>query len=136
MRRGRDYLAQDDRPVEINMSPLVDMVFLLLIFFIVTTVFTQETGIDVRKPRAATGRALARDSLMVAIAADGSLAHAGRTVTLGEVRGLVGRQLREKPETAVVLVTDERSSSGRLVEVLDECKRAGATNVSIATRAP
>jgi biopolymer transport protein ExbD len=136
MRRGRDYLSDDDRGAEINMSPLVDMVFLLLIFFIVTTVFTRETGLEVRKPRAASATALPGESLLIALGADGALVHAGRALSLGEVRGLVARQVRGRPELPVVLVADERGHTGRLVEVLDECKRAGARNVSIATRAP
>ncbi len=64
--------------VEVNMSPLIDCVFLLLIFFIVTTVFVEETGVDVNKPQAASARDLEKNSLMFALTADGSIVYGGR----------------------------------------------------------
>lgn len=117
--------------VEINMAPLIDCVFLLLIFFIVTTVFVEETGVEIRKPRAATAETLDRHSLMLALTAEGDVVHGGRTLSLPGVRGLVAQQLRER-EVPVVILADVDARSGRLVELIDECKLGGATQVSVA----
>jgi biopolymer transport protein ExbD len=119
--------------VEVNMSPLIDCVFLLLIFFIVTTVFVEETGVDVNKPQAASARDLEKNSLMFALTADGSIVYGGRKIGLNSVRGIVVRQTREKA-LPVILMVDTETRTGSLVELIDECKMGGATQVSIAAR--
>ena len=119
------------RGVEINMSPLIDIAFLLLIFFVVTTVFVDETGVDVQKPRAASAEQLAKRSILIALTEDGQIVYGGRQVSLNAVRGLVARELREQ-EAPVILMGDEHAQMGRLVDLIDECKLAGAKQVSIA----
>lgn len=121
------------RGVTINMSPLIDCVFLLLIFFIVTTVFVEETGVEIQKPRAASAEDVAKHSVMIALTPDGRIVYGGRQITLNSVRGLVAQRLREK-QTPVIIIADEESRSGRLVDLIDECKLAGAKQVSIAAR--
>jgi biopolymer transport protein ExbD len=123
--------AQSQRGVQINMSPLIDCVFLLLIFFVVTTVFVEETGVDVQKPKAASTRDLNKNSILIALTADGRIVYGGRQVSLNSVRGLVAQQLRDK-DVPVILMADETSRTGRLVELIGECKLAGAKQVSIA----
>jgi biopolymer transport protein ExbD len=119
--------------VEINMAPLIDCVFLLLIFFIVTTVFVEETGVEVQKPHAASAQDLEKNSILIALTPDGRIVYGGRQVDLNSVRGIVARQLREK-DMPVILIADENSRSGRLVDLVDECKLAGAKRVSVAAR--
>ena len=116
---------------EINISPLVDMVFLLLIFFIVTTVFIEETGVEVQKPKAASAQNLEKKSILLALTADGRIVYGGREVRLSGLRGLISRLLRDQ-EMPVIILADEQSRSGVLVDVIDECKLAGAKQVSIA----
>jgi len=116
---------------EINISPLVDMVFLLLIFFIVTTVFIEETGVEVQKPKAASAQNLEKKSILLALTAEGRVVYGGREVRLSGLRGLVSRLLREQ-EMPVIILADEASRTGALVDVIDECKLAGAKQVSIA----
>ena len=116
---------------EINISPLVDMVFLLLIFFIVTTVFIEETGVDVRKPKATSAQNLEKKSILLALTSEGRIVYGGREVRLSGLRGLVSRLLREQ-EMPVIILADEASRTGILVDVIDECKLAGAKLVSIA----
>ena len=116
---------------EINISPLVDMVFLLLIFFIVTTVFIEETGIEVQKPMAASAQSLEKKSILLALTTDGRVVYGGKEVRINELRGLISRLLREQ-EMPVIILADENSQSGVLVDVIDECKLAGAKQVSIA----
>ena len=131
MRRLNHAQGQTDRGIDINMSPTIDMVFLLLIFFIVTTVFVEETGVDIQKPKAASAKDLDKHSILIALTNDGKIVYGGRQVSLNSVRGLVAQHLREK-EVPVILIADESSRSGRLVELIDECKLAGAKQVSIA----
>jgi biopolymer transport protein ExbD len=128
-RVGLSDLAE--RGVEINMSPLIDCVFLLLIFFIVTTVFVEETGVEVRKPQAASAQDMDKHSIMIALTADGQIVYGERQIGLGSVRGLVSRQLHEQ-EVPVIILADSDARTSPLVDLIDECKLAGAKNVSIA----
>ena len=130
MRRLSAGVAEG-KGVEINMSPLIDCVFLLLIFFVVTTVFVEETGVDVQKPRAASARDLARQSIQIALTREGRIVYGGKDVDLASVRGIVARQLREA-EVSVILIADRDSRNGDLVDLIDECRLAGATQVSVA----
>jgi len=122
---------QIEKGVEVNMSPLIDCVFLLLIFFIVTTVFVEETGVEVDKPQAASAADLEKQSVMIAITAEGKLRYGGREIPLNSLRGLVKRQLTD-PKTPVILLADGSVPTRLLVEVMDECKLAGAEKVSVA----
>ena len=131
MNRHSYYDQSTDKSPEINIAPLVDMVFLLLIFFIVTTVFIEETGVEVQKPVAASAQSLEKKSILLVLTPDGRVVYGGREVRLNELRGLVSRMLREQ-EMPVIILADENSRSGVLVDVIDECKLAGAKQVSIA----
>ena len=124
---------QAERGVEVNMSPLIDCVFLLLIFFIVTTVFVEETGVEVQKPRAASAQDMDKHSIMIALTPDGKIVYGGRQIDLNSVRGLVAQQLRQK-EAPVIIIADSSARTGPLVDLIDECKLAGAKQVSIAAQ--
>jgi len=117
--------------IEINMSPLIDCVFLLLIFFIVTTVFVEETGVDIEKPQASSARALSDQSVLIALTPEGRIVYGGRDVGLNSVRGIIAQQLRGQ-DTPVIIMADRNSLTGQLVALMDECKRGGATRVSVA----
>jgi len=119
------------RSAEVNMSPLVDMVFLLLIFFMVTTVFVEETGVEVQKPSAASAEQLEKNSILIAVTREGKVVYGGRDIGVNGVRGLVSRFLQTR-EAPVILLTDEMAHAGVVVDVIDECKLAGARQVSIA----
>ncbi|MFU8779492.1 MAG: ExbD/TolR family protein [Kiritimatiellia bacterium] len=119
------------RGVEINMSPLIDCVFLLLIFFIVTTVFVEEVGVDIQKPQATSAVDLDRNSIQIAVTADGRVLYGGRDIGVGGVRGVVARQLRER-EVPVIILADADARTAPVVDVIDECRLAGARQVSIA----
>ena len=119
--------------VDINLSPLIDMVFLLLIFFMVTTVFVKESGLNVEKPVAASAEQLENKSIVISINSNGDITHGGESISINDVRGLVQRLLEEQ-KLPVILKADKVSQTGKVVEVIDECKLAGAENISIATR--
>lgn len=123
----------ESQEARVDISPLIDVVFLLLIFFMVTAVFVKETGVDIDKPAAVSAHDLERNSILLAITANDEVFFDQRPVPLDQLRGLIDRLLRER-HRPVVLLADERSRSGILVRVIDECKLGGAEQISVATR--
>ncbi|HEX16168.1 MAG TPA: biopolymer transporter ExbD [Deltaproteobacteria bacterium] len=132
VRRRRLRLGEG---VEINMAPLIDMVFILLIFFLVTTSFVKEAGVEVERPTAATARPK-RGNVMVGVTAEGRIFIERREVDIRSIRPLMERYLAENPEVAVVVVADRRTPTGLLIQVLDQCRLAGVKDVSIAAMKP
>jgi biopolymer transport protein ExbD len=130
----RNSLRGSNTNVEINMGPLVDMVFLLLIFFVVTTSFVKETGIDVQRSTAATAEVKERGNILLGVNADGEIYFEGKRIDVRSVRALIERALAEDPEAGVVVVADKASNTGVVVEAMDQCRLAGARSVSLAAR--
>ena len=122
--------------VELNIAPLIDMVFILLIFFLVTTSFVKETGIDVHRPTASTAVSQAKATILIGINADNRIFIDHREVDVRAVRANVERALAENPEGAVVVVADHVSNTGTAIQVMDGCRMAGAANVSLAAQLP
>jgi len=120
--------------VDVNMSPLIDMVFLLLIFFVVTTSFVKESGIEVSRSTASTAEVKEQASVMIGVSDEGEVYMEGKKVDVRSVRGLVERALAEDPEAGVVVVADKGSETGDVVKVMDQCRLAGASSVSLAAR--
>jgi biopolymer transport protein ExbD len=134
MSRFRSYSQfEDDEGEGINISPLIDMVFILLIFFIVTTTFVEETGIDVERPQAASAVNLQKNSILIAVTANGEVVYGGREIGVAGVQPLVKRMI-QKEDLPVIVQSDQTVQAGLLVRVIDEAKIAGATKVSVATR--
>ncbi|MCB9896914.1 MAG: biopolymer transporter ExbD [Planctomycetes bacterium] len=133
MGKFRDSAANDEVETSIDISPLMDCVFILLIFFIVTTTFVEETGVEVDKPQAASAARLEKTSILIAITDKGAVVYGGRDVGVGGVQAIVKR-LIAKEDLPVIIQADASSQSGLLVRVIDEAKLAGATKVSVATR--
>jgi biopolymer transport protein ExbD len=128
----RQSIRESQKTAEINMSPLIDLVFLLLIFFVVTTSFVKETGIDVQRPRASTATLKEVGNILVGIAADGRVFLDSKQIDVRSVRAHIERCLAENPEAAVVIVADKQSITDMVIRVMDQCRLAGARNVSIA----
>jgi biopolymer transport protein ExbD len=120
------------KEAEINISPLIDLVFLLLIFFMVTTSFVRETGIDVRRPSASTATLTENGNILVAVSDKGTVHFDGRKIDLRSLRSHITRALAENPEGSVVIVADKVSYTGIVIRVMDQCRLAGAKRVSIA----
>jgi biopolymer transport protein ExbD len=133
MINARKSIRGNDQ-VSIDMAPLIDMTFLLLIFFMVTTSFVKETGIDVMRSTAATAEVKDRGNVMIGVNAEGDVYMEGKKVDLRSVRSLVERALAEDPESGVVVVADKDSNTGDVVRVMDQCRLAGAKNVSLAAK--
>lgn len=120
---------------QIDLSPLLDVVFILLIFFIVTTVFVKETGVEVSKPEAMSAAKLEKQSIFIAITDDGSVVYGGQNIGVVGVKGTV-TQLLAKQKLPVVLQVDQNVPTKTLVAVMDQAKLAGASNISLATVQP
>jgi biopolymer transport protein ExbD len=126
-----------NRPaVELNIAPLIDMVFILLIFFLVNTSFVKETGIDVNRPTASTAEMKNTATILIAIDPDNRVFMDHREIDRRAVRANVERALAENPEGAVVVVADRGSNTGVAIQVMDGCRMAGAENVALAASLP
>lgn len=128
----RRTLAEPDEPIELNLIPLIDIIMFLLIFFISTTSFIEEPGVQVDKPQAASARQLEKNSIIFAVTSDGKVAYGGKEIGLGGVRPTVKR-LCAKEALPVVIQSDENARSGLVIRVIDEAKLGGAKDVSLAT---
>ena len=133
MRRFRHFTGNDSASSEINISPLIDVVFILLIFVIVTTVFIEETGVDVNKPRAASAENLEKQSILLAVTANGQVYQGGRSIGVDGVRGVVAAMLESDAATPVIIQGDASANHGTIVKVIDAAKLAGAKSVNLAT---
>lgn len=135
MGRFRDVSGGDDGDLAIDISPLIDCVFILLIFFIVTTVFVEETGIEIDKPEAAAGLPLEKTSILIAVSAKGQVVYGGKEIGVSGVRSEVKRLVRGDVEDLPVIIQADRAAKADvLVRVIDEAKLGGAKKISISTK--
>jgi biopolymer transport protein ExbD len=130
--RFRRNLAEAEEPIELNLIPLIDIIMFLLIFFISTTSFIEEPGVQVDKPQAASARQMEKNSIIFAVTPEGRVAYGGKEIGLGGVRPTVKR-LCAKEALPVVIQADENARSGMVIRVIDEAKLGGARDVSLAT---
>jgi len=129
MRRAR---AREQEESEVNLTPMLDVVFIMLIFFIVTASFVKEAGIDVSRPPAATAERKERGNILVAITENDQIWMDRRQVDPRALRANIERLHAENPQGSVVIQADKNSKNGLLVEVMDAARLAGVTNVSLA----
>lgn len=132
MGRFRQSHSEESSEAGIDISPLIDCVFILLIFFIVTTVFVEESGIEVDKPQAGSSLQLEKTSILIALSSKGEVVYGGRDIGIGGIQPLIRRML-QKEEIPVIIQADAAAPSGLLVRIIDEAKLAGAVKVSLAT---
>ncbi len=132
MGRFSQFSPDDGGEGGIDMSPMIDCVFILLIFFIVTTTFVEETGVEVDKPQAASSVRLEKTSVLIAITAKGEVVYGGRTIGTSGVQSVVRRML-QKEKVPVIVQADTTVPAGLLMRVSDEAKLGGAETVSVAT---
>ena len=128
----RKSVTKEEEP-EINMTPMLDIVFIMLIFFIVTAVFVKEAGIDVNKPEVQTAQDIKRVSALIAVSADNEIWINKTEVELRDVRAVVERLRKENPQGQFVVQSDAKSESGVVVDVLDQLNEAGIRGVAIST---
>ncbi|HKK03391.1 MAG TPA: biopolymer transporter ExbD [Gammaproteobacteria bacterium] len=124
--------ATKEEETEINITPMLDIVFIMLIFFIVTTSFIRETGIDPQRPEALTASQQELGNILIAISATGQIWMDKRQVELESVRQLVEQARNESPESSVVIIADESSETGILIDLMDQVRLGGVGKISVA----
>ena len=131
MRRKNRRQIEDSN---LDLTPMMDIVFIMLIFFIVTTSFVKETGVDINRPNAETAERDEKGNILVAITATNEIWIDKRRVDLKAVRANIERLKIEYPEGSVIIQADKESRSGLLVEAMDQIRLAGVQNISIAAK--
>jgi len=129
----RNFLGLEQEPEEANVdiTPMLDVVFIMLIFFIVTATFIKESGIDVDKPEAATAVVQENASILVTINANDKIFIDRRQIDIRSVRSIIERLHAENPEASVVIQADEDSKNDTLVQVMDASRRAGVYDIAL-----
>ena len=129
MRRAR---KREQEESEVNLTPMLDVVFIMLIFFIVTASFVKEAGIDVSRPPAATAERKERGNILIAITENDQIWMDRRQVDPRALRANIERLHAENPQGSVVIQADKNSKNGLLVMVMDAARLAGVSNVALA----
>ncbi len=123
---------QAPEEAELDMTPMLDIVFIMLIFFIVTTSFIKESGVTVSTPQAQTAAQQENANIFIAITADGEVWIDRRPVDPRAVRTVVARLHADNPEGSVIIQSDEEAATRTLVEVMDQVRLAGIESIAIA----
>jgi len=135
MRKHLDDIHVDEDENEINLTPMLDVVFIMLIFFIVTASFIKEAGIDVNRPDAPVTESKPEDAnILIMISANDEIFIDRRLIDPRAVRANIERLHAENPKGSVVIQADNKSTNKVLVEVMDSSRSAGVYNISIADR--
>jgi len=133
MAARHSVLEEREEATEINLAPMIDVVFILLIFFIVTTVFVETPGVALVKPDATLDEDLEKNSILVAVTADNQVVYGGKVLGVAGVGARV-RALLNREELPVIIQADARADHGVFSDVWSEMKSAGARKISVSTR--
>ncbi|ADD67746.1 Biopolymer transport protein ExbD/TolR [Denitrovibrio acetiphilus DSM 12809] len=117
---------------ELNMTPMIDLIFLLLVFFIVTTSFTKETGVDVARPAAKTAEKSEALTVMMAIDDTGAVFLEKKQIDVRSIRGRMSALSSDNPDISVMLVADRKANVEDVVAVMDQCRLAGVEKISLS----
>jgi biopolymer transport protein ExbD len=129
------FRRRGEEDAGIDMTPMLDIVFIMLIFFIVTTSFVKESGVEVNRPSAASASKKERANIMIGITETGDIWIQKRRIDLRSVRANIEKLHAENPEGSVVIQADKGAKTGTLIQVMDQVRLAGVSNVSIAAKA-
>ncbi|MFC0667827.1 ExbD/TolR family protein [Azotobacter chroococcum] len=128
----RRHHYQQDEEVGIDLTPMLDVVFIMLIFFIVTSSFIKESGVEVQRPQADTASPQDKGNILIAVTADGQVWIDKKAVDVRSVRAHVERLRVDQPEGVVVVQADRDARTGLVVQVMDQARQAGVTDVALA----
>ncbi|WP_432459904.1 ExbD/TolR family protein [Agarivorans sp. QJM3NY_25] len=131
--RQTKFLFQQEDEAQIDMTPMLDIVFIMLIFFIVSTSFVREAGIEVNRPQSQTSTEQSQGAVMVALSAEAEIWLDGQAIDIRMLRPTLERLKSEQADLAVVVQADEKASTGDLVKLLDQLRLANLP-YSVATR--
>ncbi len=129
----KTHRSQQNVAATVNMTPLIDMVFILLIFFLVTSSFTKEAGIEVSRPAAASGESQDTVSIIIAVSKEGDIWLDNQKIDIRSVRPQIESLHAQNPEGTVVIMADKDARMGTAIQVLDQVRLAGVSSVAIAT---
>jgi biopolymer transport protein ExbD len=135
MKSGLMKKRSDEGPGEIDLTPMLDVVFILLIFFIVTSVFVTEAGIEVSKPQASTAEPKSKDLILIAVSPEGDIWIDGEQVDPRFIRSRFELRLAEAPNSSVVIQGDRAATNQHVMDILRAAREAQIANVSISTEA-
>jgi biopolymer transport protein ExbD len=124
---------RSEQRIDIDMSPLIDMVFILLIFFVVSSTFTKDMKIDISRPGAASAQSASTKSMRIYVEGNGNITIDGNRVRPWMVQSRVKEFLDATGEGSILIVTDRAVAADKLIEVVDQARLAGATDVGVAT---
>ena len=127
------FLVTAEEESQVALTPMLDVVFIMLIFFIVTSTFVKESGVDVTRPNAETAVPTDASSIQIGITSNNQIYFDKRLVDKRAVRANIEKGLAESPGAAVIIVADALSNTETLIEVMDQSRLAGAENISVAT---
>ena len=128
--------GDEEHEASVDITPMLDVVFIMLIFFIVTATFVKEAGIEVNRPDAATAVKQEKANILVAIGPNNDIWIDRRQVDVRSVRPNIERLHAENPQGSVVIQADKESKTDTLIQVMDAARQAGVFNVSIAAQEP
>ncbi|KZN48542.1 ExbD/TolR family protein [Pseudoalteromonas luteoviolacea] len=132
MRSSFEQRIEQEKSNEIDLAPLLDVVFILLIFFIVTTVFVKETGVEINKPTAVSSENLEKNVFLLAVTGDGQVVYGGTNIGINGIRSTL-EHLNRKESRPLIIQADKSVTTEVLVQVIDQAKLAGITNINLAT---
>ncbi len=130
MRRFRQKNLKEE--TEINLTPMLDVVFIMLIFFIVTTSFVKETGVEINRPSAKSAKQKGKANILIAIKNNNEIWIDKRMVDIRSVRANIERLKAQNNQSSVVIQSDREAKTGTLVKVMDQIRLAGIFNISIS----
>ena len=130
------FLVATEDESQVDLTPMLDVVFIMLIFFIVTSTFVKESGVDVTRPNAETAVPTDASSIQIGITSNNQIYFDKRLVDKRAVRANIEKGLAESPGAAIIIIADALSNTETLIEVMDQSRLAGAENVSVATDEP
>lgn len=127
------FLLNEEEESQIDLTPMLDVVFIMLIFFIVTSTFVKESGVDVTRPQAETSVVTESNAIQIGITSANQVFMDKRQIDKRAIRANVEKSLAENPGASVIIVADRDSNTHTLIEVMDQARLAGATSVSVAS---
>ena len=126
------HTEQETSAANVNLTPLIDMVFILLIFFMVTASFTKESGIEVDRPSAQTTIRQEQASLIISVNKEGEVWIDNKHVDIRAIRSHIEQLHAQNPEGTVIIMADKNALTGATIDVLDQVRLSGVSNVAIA----
>ena len=132
--KKKSFIVAEEPSSEIDLTPMLDVVFIMLIFFIVTATFIKEPGVDVDRPETLMADLVKNQKILIAITADDEIWFDKRMLENHQVRSAIEKMHSENPKGAVVIQADKNSTAEMVALVIDAAKKAGVTAISLATK--